>query len=297
MWSVVTVLLRSTLFQMGFDPWTMAMTTLLAAGITLLVAAGIRSLPLDPLRRWSTWAIGGIRVLTTCCFSAALLYGSATTITLLSSVNLLVAAVGVYAAFGRRPQAVEIPGFVLIAVGVVLLAGRLDGGWSSPAIKFLIVSETAVVLYSLLTEIHPDNLGDRRQRLALTGFVTMLSATGLLAVWGVIGLAFPGARLGPDASTMSATLASPWLWCAALVFGVAFRAPLTYMTFLITRLVGADGYLLSMVALPVTTIVLELAAGAAGLLPSPSLDPVDLGYSAMIVAGGVWIIVTRYRRG
>ncbi len=296
MWSVVTVLLRSVLFRFGFDPWTLAMATMLAAGATLLVAAGIRSLPLDPLRRWSTWAIGGIRVLTTCCFSAALLYGSATTITLLSAINVLAAAIGVYAVHRRRPLAAEIPGFLLIAVGVVLLAATLDGGWSSPAIKFLLVSETAVVVSSLLTETHPDNLGDRRQRLALTGFVTVLSATGLLVVWSVVGLAFPEASLGPNASDAFETLASPWLWTAALVFGVLFRAPLTYMSFQITRLIGADGYMLSMVALPLTTLAIEVLAGWGELMPMPGLDPVTLGYSGLIVAGGAWIILVRVRR-
>lgn len=295
MWSVVTVLLRSVLFRFGFDPWTLAMATMLAAGATLLVAAGIRSLPLDPLRRWSTWAIGGIRVLTTCCFSAALLYGSATTITLLSAVNVLVAAIGVLVVFGRRPRAGEIPGFLLIAVGVALLATRLEGGWGSPAIKFLLVSETAVVVSSLLTETHPDNLGDRRQRLALTGFVTLLSASGLLVVWSVVGLALPEAPLGPNASDALASLASPWLWAAALVFGVFFRAPLTYLSFQITRLIGADGYMLSMVALPLTTLAIEILAGWGGLMPMPGLDPVTLGFSALIVAGGAWIILDRVR--
>ncbi len=296
MWSVVTVLIRSALVGFGFDPWTLAMATMLCAGATLLVAAGIRSLPLDPLRRWSTWAIGGIRVLTTCCFSAALLYGSATTITLLSAINVLVAAIGVYAVYRRRPLAGEIPGFLLIAVGVVLLATELDGGWNSPAIKFLLVSETAVVVSSLITETHPDNLGDRRQRLALTGFVTVLSASGLLIFWSLIGFAFPEVPLGPNASDALATLASPWLWGAALVFGVVFRAPLTYMSFKITRLIGADGYMLSMVALPLTTLLVEIAAGWAELVPPPSLDPVTLAYSGVIVAGGAWIILVRFRR-
>jgi len=296
MWSVVTVLLRSALFQFSFDPWTMAMATQLCAGAALLSAAGLRSLPLDPLKRWSTWAIGAIRIITTCCFSAALLYGSATTITLISTVNVLVAAIGVYVAFRRKPKPGELPGFALIAIGVVLLAGELDGGWSSPAIKFLLVSETAVVVSSILSERHPDNLGDRRQRLALTGFVTLLAASGLLVVWSLIGLVVPDLALGPSAADAAATLSSPLLWATAVVFGVVFRAPLTYMSFQIMRLIGADGYMLSMAALPVTTLLIELAAGETGMLPPPSLDPVTLGYSAVIVAGGAWIILVRFRR-
>jgi len=124
----------------------------------------------------------------------------------------------------------------------------------------------------------------------------VLSAAGLLIVWSLIGFAFPGAPLGPNASDVLATLASPWLWVAALTFGVVFRAPLTYMSFQITRLIGADGYMLSMVALPLTTLLVELVAGETGLLPAPSLAPVHLAYSAIIVAGGAWIVLTRYRR-
>ena len=295
-WSVVTVLVRATLFGFGFDPWALAMAIQLAAGGTLLVAAGLRSLPLAPIRRWATWVIGGLRVLTTCCFSAALLYGSATTITLVSTINVLVAAVGVFLVFRRRPRPGELPGYVLIAVGIVLLAARLEGGWESPAIPLLLVSETAVVVSSLLAERHPDNLGDRRQRLALTGFVTLLSAGGLLTLWGLVGLAFPEASLGPSSADVVATLSSPWLWAAALAFGAVFRAPLTYMAFQITRLLGADGYMLSMAALPLTTLLVEILAGLAGLVPPPSLDPVDLAFSAVVVVGGAWIIVVRFRR-
>ena len=123
----------------------------------------------------------------------------------------------------------------------------------------------------------------------------MLSASGLLIFWSVVGVAFPEAPLGPNASDAFATLTSPWLWVFALVFGVLFRAPLVYMSFQITRLIGADGYMLSMVALPLTTLAIEALAGWVELAPMPGLDPVTLGYSALIVAGGAWIILVRIR--
>lgn len=67
------------------------------------------------------------------------------------------------------------------------------------------------------------------------------------------------------------------------------------MSFQITRLIGADGYMLSMVALPLTTLSIEALAGWSEMLPMPSLDPVTLGYSSLIVAGGTWIILVRVR--
>jgi hypothetical protein len=54
--------------------------------------------------------------------------------------------------------------------------------------------------------------------------------------------------------------------------------------------------MLSMVAPPLTTLAIEIAAGETGLLPPPSLDPVHFAYSAIILAGGAWIVLTRYRR-
>jgi drug/metabolite transporter (DMT)-like permease len=295
-WSVVTVLVRAILLGFHFDPWSLAMALQVVAGATLLTAAGIRSLPLEPLTRWATWVIGGFRIVTTCCFSAALLYGSATTITLVSTLNVPVAALGVLIVFGRRLRAREGPGFALLALGIVLLASRLDGGFASPAIPLLLVSETFVVFASLLAERHPDNLGDRRQRLALAGFVTMLSAGGLLTLWGLVGLAFPGAEIGPSSADVVASLTSPWLWLMALMLGAIFRAPLTYMSFQITRMLGADGYMLTMAALPLATLIVEFLFSLTGLVPAPSHAPLDLAYSALIVVGTAWIIVLRFRR-
>ena len=70
-------------------------------------------------------------------------------------------------------------------------------GWSSPAIKFLLVSETAVVVSSLLTERHPDNLGDRRQRLAPAFFLGVLyhSAHHLALLTMLNRVAKPGATM------------------------------------------------------------------------------------------------------
>ena len=295
-WSVLTVGVRATLYGFGFEPWTLAMAIQFFAGASLLSAAGLASLPTAQLRRWATWAIGGLRVLTTCAFSAALLHASAGQVSLLCSVNMLLGAIGVFLVFGRKPRRVETVGFALIALGLALLDFRLDGGWSNPAIGLTLFSESSVVAASLLAERHPDNLGSHRQRLALTGFVTLFSASGLLIVWSVLGRVVPEVAIGPSAADVLATLSSPLLWGCALVFGVLFRAPLTYMAFQMMRLVGADGYMLSMAALPITTLLFEIAASEAGLLPPPKLDPVTLGYSAVILAGGAWIILVRVRR-
>ncbi len=295
-WSVLTVAMRATLNGFGFEPWSLALTIQVMGGAALLFAAGIRSLPLDPIRRWATWVIGGLRVLTTCCFTNALLHASAGQVSQLTTINVLLATAGALLLFGRRRRRAELPGFLVIACGLLLLISRLDGGWANPAVAFVLFSETSVVVASLLAEKHPDNLGTRRQRLALTGFVTLLSAAGLLLAWAVIGLAAPEIPIGPSAADVAATLSSPWLWLMAFALGALIRGPATYVAFDITARLGADGYMLGMSAMPLLVMALEPAVAAFGLLPPLHTTAADFAVAGLILAGGAWIIIARNRR-
>lgn len=294
-WSVLTVAMRATLNGFGFEPWSLALTIQVMGGAALLFAAGIRSLPLDPIRRWATWVIGGLRVLTTCCFTNALLHASAGQVSQLTTINVLLATAGALLLFGRRRRRAEWPGFLVIACGLVLLISRLDGGLLNPAVAFVLFSESSVVVASLLAEKHPDNLGTRRQRLALTGFVTLLSALGLLLAWAVLGL-MPAMPVGPSAADVAATLSSPWLWLMAFVLGALIRGPATYVAFDITARLGADGYMLGMSAMPLLVMALEPAAASFGLLPPLHTTAADFAVAAVILAGGAWVIVARNRR-
>lgn len=295
-WAVLTVAMRATLSGFGFEPWSLALTIQVMGGAALLFAAGIRSLPLDPVRRWATWVIGGLRVLTTCAFTNALLHASAGQVSLLTTVNVLLATLGALILFGRRRRVRELPGFLVIGLGLVLLVGRLDGGLANPAVLFILFSESSVVLASLLAEKHPDNLGTRRQRLALTGFVTLLSAAGLLLAWALVGLLMPDIPVGPSAADVARTLASPWLWVMAFLLGAMLRGPATYVAFDITARLGADGYMLGMAAMPILVMTLEPAAAAFGLLPPLHTGAADFAVAGVILAGGAWVIVARNRR-
>jgi len=294
-WSVLTVSIRATLYGFAFEPWSLALAVQICGGAVLLFAAGIRSLPLEPLRRWATWVIGGLRVVTTCAFATAMLHASAGQVSLLTTINVLIAMVGVFVVFRRRRHLGEVPGILIMIAGLILLVGHLDGGWSNMAIRFVIFSETSVVIASLMAERHPDNLGNRRQRLALTGFVTLLSALGLLVVWGLATVLLAGSTVGPDTSAVMATLSSPWLWIMAFLLGGVLRGPATYGAFVITAKLGADGYMLGMAAMPPLAMGLEMLAAQYGLVPAPKSALADLGVAAVVIAGGVWVVVAQVR--
>jgi drug/metabolite transporter (DMT)-like permease len=295
-WSLLVVGMRATLYGFGFEPWTLALAVQIWAGAALLMAAGIRSLPFEPIRRWKTWAIGGLRVITTCAFTTALLYASAGQVSVLTTINVLIAMLGVFLVFRRGRRLAEIPGILLMIGGLALLVGHLEGGWRNLAIRYVIFSETSVVIASLLAERHPDNLGDRRQRLALTGFVTLLSAGGLLLVWIAAAALLADAAIGPDIDAVATTLASPWTWLMAFVLGALLRGPGTYGAFLLTARLGADGYMLAMAAMPPLVMTLETIAAYLNLVPAPQSALADLAVAAIVIAGGVWVVAARYRR-
>jgi drug/metabolite transporter (DMT)-like permease len=295
-WSLLVIGMRATLYGFGVEPWTLALAVQIWGGAALLLAAGLRSLPLEPIQRWATWAIGGLRVITTCAFTTALLHASAGQVSVLTTINVLIAMIGVFLVFRRGRRPAEIPGILLMIGGLALLISQLDGGWNNRAIQFVLLSETSVVCASLLAERHPDNLGDRRQRRALTGFVTLLSAVGLLIVWIAAAALLSGAAIGPDVEGVKATLASPWTWVMAFVLGALLRGPGTYGAFLLTARLGADGYMLAMAAMPPLVMTLEAIAAGLHLLPAPRSALADLGIAAIVILGGVWVVAARYRR-
>ena len=127
-WSVLTVSIRATLYGFAFEPWSLALAVQICGGAVLLFAAGIRSPPLEPIRRWATWVIGGLRVVTTCAFTTALLHASAGQVSLLTTINVLIAMLGVFVVFRRRRHLGEIPGILMMIAGLILLVGHLEGG-------------------------------------------------------------------------------------------------------------------------------------------------------------------------
>jgi len=296
LWSLLVIGMRATLFNFGFEPWTLALAVQICGGAALLFAAGLRSLPLDPIRRRATWAIGGLRVVTTCAFTTALLHASAGQVSVLTTINVLIAMLGVFLVFRRGRRPTEIPGILLMLGGLALLIGHLEGGWSNLAVRYVLLSETSVVIASLLAERHPDNLGDRRQRLALTGFVTLLSACGLLVLWIATAALLTDAKIGPDIATVKMTLGSPWAWVMAFILGALLRGPGTYGAFLLTARLGADGYMLGMAAMPPLVMLLEQGTARLGLVPAPASALADLAVAAIVIAGGVWVVAARYRR-
>ena len=101
-------------------------------------------------------------------------------------------------------------------------------------------------------------------------------------------------------------IASPWagggdafgrveLWVYAIIAGVVFRAPGTWLGFWTINRSGVQTYLIALTAMPFFAIVLEAAAAQLGWLSPPNLSKGEWLSAAVILGGAVWLIAARLR--
>jgi len=290
-WGTLTVLTRASIAAFGFDPWALSFAVQFAAGLALLTTAGLQSLPIAPLFRPATWAIGVLRLTGAGAYAAALVHASATEVSLLGTLNILIAPPVLYFITRRGIRPAEAIGLLLVGVAIALVVFRLEGGIGNGAVPLLLFSETAVVLSSILSERHPDNVSGRRSRLALAGFVTLIASLLLLLAWVPITMVASAAGIG---ATL-ARLAEPSLWGIAFLFGLVLRGPATYAVFHLLQRAGTEGYLLSLAALPLATLIAEATAALLGILPPLSAALGDAALAGLVFAGGLWNIRARRR--
>ena len=208
---------------------------------------------------------------------------------LLGVMNVPMAALAVWLAFGRRARSSELPGHLCVLAGIVLVTMRLDGGFGSPACLWVLLSQISVIGGALIAERHPDNnAAEPRARLRFTGVVLLLTALLFL-----IGRLLFGAGAAALADLVPALL-DPALWLSGLAIGLLLRGPSMHLSLKTIRLLGAENYTVVLVALPFLGWLLEAIAAGLNLTPPPAFGMVDLPGAGMIVAGVV--LVARARR-
>jgi hypothetical protein len=101
-------------------------------------------------------------------------------------------------------------------------------------------------------------------------------------------------------------MASPWagggdafgrieLWLYAILAGVVFRAPGTWLGFWTINHSGVQTYLIALTAMPFFAIALEAVFARLGWLSPPGLTTAEWLAAGVILAGAVWLITLRLR--
>ena len=140
---------------------------------------------------------------------------------------------------------------------------------------------------------HPRNRSsDLASRSRFTGEILAAASLALILVWSVLGLA--------------GVVASPWagagdafgrveLWFWAIMAGLLFRAPGTWLGFWTINRTGVQTYLIALTAMPFFAIALEAAAAQVGWVAPPALSAAEWIAAAIILAASGWLIIVRLK--
>lgn len=303
-WALLLVTSRVLLVAFGFDPWLFTFIQMMVGGAFLIAIAGRGTGLVGALRNPYTWAYGVLRVATAAFFTAALVHTTTANAAFLGVVSVPISMIVLWLVLSRRPSRLELPGHVVILLGLVLLAQCLDGGWRNPAVIFMILSELCVVASTLIAELHPLNqTDDMRQRARLTGI--MLLASALVMLMAALGLGLvvqwvPNLRqMVPGNLAWMANPAiafDPYLWICAGLVGALLRGPSLFLSLKAIHRVRTENYIAGMAALPFMSLALESGASALGWLAPLSAASATTVFGTMMTLGSLCVLWARSKR-
>jgi hypothetical protein len=292
LWSLYLLLTRHVVSGAALDAWAYTLVQLLAAGLALLWLG--RRVPGSWLDLLAPWTIGYafLRVGINGATAAAIVWLAITESTLLATVSVLIGAVSGWWLTRHPPPRRDWPGLVLLAVGIAAFALTLaPEAWRGLA--WLILSEAMAVAASWMIAWHPRNrVTNLAARSRFTGEILVAASLALILVWSALGLA--GAVASPWAGGGDAFgRVELWLW--AILAGVLFRAPGTWLGFWTINRTGVQTYLIALTAMPFFAIALEAGAAQLGWVSSPRLSTEEWIAAAVILVAATWLIAIRLK--
>jgi drug/metabolite transporter (DMT)-like permease len=290
LWSLYLLLTRHVVSGAKLDAWAYTLVQLLAAGLVLLWVG--RRAPGNWGELLAPWTVGYafLRVAINGATAAAVGWLAVTQSTLLATVSVLIGAISGWFLSRQPPPRRDWLGLALLAAGIAGFALALSGeAWRGLA--WLFVSEAMAVAGSWLIAYHPRNRStDTAARSRFTGEILVAASIALILVWSLLGL--------------TGAMASPWagggdafgrieLWLYAILAGLLFRAPGTWLGFWTINHTGVQTYLIALTAMPFFAIALEAGLAWLGWVTPPRLSVGEWVAAAVILAASVWLIVTR----
>lgn len=292
LWSLYLLLTRHVVSGARLDAWAYTLVQLLAAGLVLLWvgrrAAGSWADLLAP------WTVGYafLRVAINGATAASVLWLAVTQSTLLATVSVLIGAGSGWFLTRHAPPRRDWAALALLAAGIAGFAAALSGeAWRG--LVWLCLSESMAVAGSWMIAYHPRNRStDLAARSRFTGEILVAASLALILVWSVLGLA--GAMASPWAGAGDA-FGRLELWLYAVLAGLLFRAPGTWLGFWTINHTGVQTYLIALTAMPFFAIALEASAAHFGWVAPPRLSASEWLAAAIILAASVWLIAIRMK--
>lgn len=293
LWALYLLFTRHVVSSAQLDAWAYTLVQLLSAGLVLLWIG--RRTPGNWRALLEPWTIGYafMRVVINGATSAAIVWLAVSQSTLISTMSVLIGSLSGWALSRQAPARRDWPGLLLLAAGIAAFVAALSSETAWRGVLWLILSETVAVAASWMIAYHPRNREtDPAARSRFTGEILVAASVALILVWSLAGLA--GAVTSPWAGGGDA-FGRTELWLYAMLAGVLFRAPGTWLGFWAINRAGVQTYLIALSVMPFFAIVLEAALAQVGWLPPPHFSRAEWLAAAVILSGTLWLIAMRLR--
>lgn len=292
-WSLYLLLTRHVVSGARLDAWAYTLVQLLTAGLVLLWIGRRASGSWGDLL--APWTVGYalLRVAINGATAASVTWLAVTQSTLLATLSVLIGAASGWLLTRIAPPRRDWPGLALMAIGIAAFALALaPDAWRGLA--WLVASETMAVAGSWMIAYHPRNRSsDLAARSRFTGEILVAASIALIVVWSLLGLA--GAMASPWSGAGDA-FGRVELWLYALLAGLLFRAPGTWLGFWTINVTGVQTYLIALTAMPFMAIALEALAAHFGWVTPARLSTAEWFAAALILAASIWLIAARMKR-
>jgi drug/metabolite transporter (DMT)-like permease len=282
--------------QLGVNPIALLFWAMPVGAIALLLASGLgpdwRSVVSHPL----SLVVGGGIIAMEAVYYVLLGLVTPTDGSVLVRLGVPIAMLLGYLLVGRRPSRLGILGGLVIISTILWYVPRMET--ASPLGGLLLGATCGFIMSarSFAAEQHPWNRAARTipEKMRVTGLVLLL-ACGVgtillfLAMAGAVQGFFAAPKWLPEPHHLTHP---PAIWLGLFV-GAAVLTAMQYLGFSVVVKLGAENFVATTALIPVTTLGVQQAAVAAGLLTPiavdwrvvPAMAGVILGV-ALVIAGG-----------
>lgn len=202
--------------------------------------------------------------------------------------------------FSRTVTPMMLIGCGVILAGVVPVYFGVPADALTAAIALSVACALIVATKTFASEFHPWNRAAKsiRERLRVTGLVVL--ATGVLGSL-VLALAVALNEAGMLPATGLVPPLSAFIDPTTIAFAVLLGAPVifavNYLTFAAVVKIGTESFLATSAFTPFTTLALQLAAVAAGLMVAPAFEWWLVPLVVIGIVGVMIVIRARHRHG
>jgi hypothetical protein len=285
--------------QVGAHPIAFILYAMLISAVALLAVTGFGADALDVMLAPQSWLVGIGMIGIEIAYYILLDYVSPALGSLLVRLAIPLSMVTGWLLFARRPPRLAALGAGVVFLGIAPLLLTIEAEHRLVGAAAGIAAGACSTLRSFAAEFHPWN---RRavtvmEKLRVTGLVVLVCSLASLVLAGVVALLIaaglvPPLTMMPTAAQM---LHGPTVLLAIVVGSVILTA-MAVLSFSAVVKITTENVMAVHAFTPVSTLLVQVAATAVGLIPAYAFDPGLLPAMGVVILGVLMILAAARKR-